>query len=361
MVAKYGVYSFELEPGDYLIKASYYQNSTLIYSASETVKIKGEGSYVLDLLLLPVYSEELMDTSELKETSGSPAADNSSDTVQKNNNSGTVNNIDADSPNDNNASTVEIDSIETNGPASFTGYYPIAALMLFLLLAGGYRFRKQRSPDKNDPEHSKLRKVGRKTDMEIAGSEIRRQEKSQLQAEKAGYETEKNHMPVSEPGSSIKLSTNAEPKTGQELPIELAEIQLSEKSDLEVRKEKEGEDKGNTEGQLIPEPEDTGLRGEIEKGKETSSEEPSRLPETTQVSEPETPVKKNLPLPADLQEIMDIIRGQGGRITQKDLRSKLKYSEGKVSLMLADLERRELIEKFKRGRGNVVILRDLEK
>jgi uncharacterized membrane protein len=67
---------------------------------------------------------------------------------------------------------------------------------------------------------------------------------------------------------------------------------------------------------------------------------------------------KKLPLPADLQEVMDIIRGQGGRITQKDLRSKLKYSEGKVSLMLADLERRELVEKFKRGRGNVVIIRD---
>jgi uncharacterized membrane protein len=29
--------------------------------------------------------------------------------------------------------------------------------------------------------------------------------------------------------------------------------------------------------------------------------------------------------------------------------------------MLADLERRELIEKFKRGRGNVIIIRDEEK
>ena len=74
-----------------------------------------------------------------------------------------------------------------------------------------------------------------------------------------------------------------------------------------------------------------------------------------------TPVsRKKFPLPTDLQEVMDIIRGQGGRITQKDLRSKLRYSEGKVSLMLADLERRELIEKFKRGRGNVVILKEEE-
>ena len=62
------------------------------------------------------------------------------------------------------------------------------------------------------------------------------------------------------------------------------------------------------------------------------------------------------PIPADLQEILDIIRSQGGRMTQKDLRSKLKYSEGKVSLMLFDLEKRGMIQKFKRGRGNVILL-----
>jgi uncharacterized membrane protein len=95
-----------------------------------------------------------------------------------------------------------------------------------------------------------------------------------------------------------------------------------------------------------------------------SLEEPEDNPKietpAPKIEAPSSPRKK-FPLPADLQEIMDIIRGQGGRITQKDLRSKLKYSEGKVSLMLADLERRELIEKFKRGRGNVVILRDEER
>ncbi|RPJ75986.1 MAG: MarR family transcriptional regulator, partial [Alphaproteobacteria bacterium] len=39
----------------------------------------------------------------------------------------------------------------------------------------------------------------------------------------------------------------------------------------------------------------------------------------------------------------------------------LKYSEGKVSLMIADLERRELVEKFKRGRGNIIIMKDEER
>lgn len=57
---------------------------------------------------------------------------------------------------------------------------------------------------------------------------------------------------------------------------------------------------------------------------------------------------------------MDIIRGQRGRITQKELCSRLKCSDAKVSLMLADLEKRGLIEKVKQGRGNVVTLRDEE-
>ena len=71
--------------------------------------------------------------------------------------------------------------------------------------------------------------------------------------------------------------------------------------------------------------------------------------------------KKKFPLPADLEEVMNIIRGHGGRFTQKNLRSRLKCSDGKISLMLADLERREIIEKFKQGRGNVVILKDEER
>lgn len=65
MVAKYGLYSFDLVPGDYNITASYYQNSSVTYTASETIQIKDQGKYVRDLLLLPVYSEELMGDSEV--------------------------------------------------------------------------------------------------------------------------------------------------------------------------------------------------------------------------------------------------------------------------------------------------------
>jgi len=68
--------------------------------------------------------------------------------------------------------------------------------------------------------------------------------------------------------------------------------------------------------------------------------------------------KTALPLPPELQEVINVIRANRGRIAQKDLRTKLKQTEVKVSLMLSDLEKRGLIEKFKSGRENIVILID---
>ncbi|APH38118.1 hypothetical protein BHR79_00555 [Methanohalophilus halophilus] len=68
--------------------------------------------------------------------------------------------------------------------------------------------------------------------------------------------------------------------------------------------------------------------------------------------------KKEEEVPADLKEILTIIKKAGGRITQKDLRQKLNCSEAKASLMIADLQRRGLIDKFKKGRGNILILKN---
>jgi len=65
-------------------------------------------------------------------------------------------------------------------------------------------------------------------------------------------------------------------------------------------------------------------------------------------------------LPDDLKEIIDIIRANGNRITQRELRKKSPYSESKVSLMLSDLEERGLVEKFKKGRGNIIRIPDEE-
>ena len=81
-----------------------------------------------------------------------------------------------------------------------------------------------------------------------------------------------------------------------------------------------------------------------------------QVTESAENSETEIAAQKKTPLPADLLEILDVIRGQKGRITQKDLRGKLDYSEVKVSLLLSELEKRGLIKKLKNGRENIVIL-----
>lgn len=56
-------------------------------------------------------------------------------------------------------------------------------------------------------------------------------------------------------------------------------------------------------------------------------------------------------------ELLAILKAHDGRMTQKELRDKLPHSEAKVSLMLAELEAKGKIEKIKRGRANVLLLR----
>jgi len=57
-VAKDGVYSFELGIGDYLIEAKYYENNELISKTAESVSVKEQGDYVVDLILFPNFAEE---------------------------------------------------------------------------------------------------------------------------------------------------------------------------------------------------------------------------------------------------------------------------------------------------------------
>jgi uncharacterized membrane protein len=60
---------------------------------------------------------------------------------------------------------------------------------------------------------------------------------------------------------------------------------------------------------------------------------------------------------AELDAITAYLRDQGGRTTQKDIRKQLGLSEAKVSLILAELEHHGVIEKIKKGRGNIVLLK----
>ncbi len=58
----------------------------------------------------------------------------------------------------------------------------------------------------------------------------------------------------------------------------------------------------------------------------------------------------------DLKKVIDIIKEEGGRTTQKDIRKKMPLSEAKISLLIAELEHTGKIKKIKKGRGNIIIL-----
>ncbi|MBS3139539.1 hypothetical protein J4479_00905 [Candidatus Woesearchaeota archaeon] len=62
--------------------------------------------------------------------------------------------------------------------------------------------------------------------------------------------------------------------------------------------------------------------------------------------------------PQYLEQALEIVRKHDGRIHQKTLRQELLHlSEAKVSLIVAELEHKGLIEKFKKGRGNIIVLK----
>ncbi len=248
MVCKYGTYSFELPEGNYKISASYYEDSSLIYYAEDFVNITDEGSYVLDLLLFPDYSQS------------------------------------ASSINGSSSSNQSISS--QNATAVQSNFIFIDTILITVLILLVLFFLLRHSTEKKTTLAGKRHQAGKQ--------------------EKAGEKV----ILIPEP---IQFTESPESiKTGSQ---ELEETDPEETVPTEM---------------IVAEPDNT-----------TSTTLEAIL---------------KGPMPADLQEIVDIIRAHGGRMTQKDLRSKLKYSEGKVSLMLFDLEKRGMIQKFKRGRGNVILL-----
>ena len=58
-----------------------------------------------------------------------------------------------------------------------------------------------------------------------------------------------------------------------------------------------------------------------------------------------------------LEQLIKIIKEEGGRTTQKEIRKQIPLSEAKISLMIAELEHKGIVEKIKKGRGNIIILK----
>ncbi|WP_410509611.1 MarR family transcriptional regulator [Methanosarcina hadiensis] len=235
IVAKNGTYSFDLMPGDYTITARYYRNNTLIYSEETTIKIEGEGSYVLDLLLYPVSENRKTETTAFRK-------------------------------NQNGINPPE----QTEASSSVTSYLPVAFLLL-ILFAGSYKLSSRHKFIKE--------KRSQKKEYKISGILENILCKITYSGTKPEFKSSKREFfasdPIIEPGDISYNSTDA---------------------------------------------------------------------------------LKKQPLSTELSEILDIIRGNKGRITQKELRGRLKYSEVKVSLLLSELEKREMIKKFKNGRENIIVL-----
>ncbi len=64
--------------------------------------------------------------------------------------------------------------------------------------------------------------------------------------------------------------------------------------------------------------------------------------------------------PGYLDKTIKTIKEHDGRLTQKELRREMLYlSEAKISLILTELEHKGMIERVKKGRGKVVILKEL--
>lgn len=62
--------------------------------------------------------------------------------------------------------------------------------------------------------------------------------------------------------------------------------------------------------------------------------------------------------PGYIEKALEIMKKHDGRITQKELRKEMLYlSEAKISLILTELEHKGKIEKIKKGRGNVIVLK----
>ncbi|MBL7100618.1 MAG: hypothetical protein ISS23_01545 [Nanoarchaeota archaeon] len=58
---------------------------------------------------------------------------------------------------------------------------------------------------------------------------------------------------------------------------------------------------------------------------------------------------------------LEFIKKQGGRTTQREIRKHFPLSEAKISLIITELEHKGKIEKIKKGRTNIIILKNKSK
>jgi len=282
-VATDAKYSFNLTPGTYKITANYLEENTVIYKTEENVTISDDGEYVHDLLLFPIYQEDLLNQEDFE-------------------------NVD-----------LNIEEEETQSQASSQNTVLIFALLaLCILLLAGYLVKKE----KRTPPEKAADSPGETQTINAPEPDISEPENFTTGAKMSGY------ADTGEAGLIEEVpNINYEPYAPH--------IVEEDMSDTETPVQ---------QGMKLPDDSKISVNSLSE---EISDSLSSIGPENPEAS-----------LPDDLKEMMNLIRANGNRITQRELRKKSPYSESKVSLMLSDLEERGLIEKFKRGRGNIIRIPD---
>jgi uncharacterized membrane protein len=327
IVAKNGTYSVELPSGNYIITARYYQNGVLTYYTEESLKIEENGSFIHDFVLFPVNSENLNESEKKSITKTSIDNINNSSgvsTTKQSFESVTEKSKAVELPVISNLVTnLQTPTTKSSRLYSSIGYLLIVITSFFLLIGTSIFLRKYKQIEK---PYFKKRKNGymARFFFEVV-----------------------NKLKVMPKGSAKDIDPEMRPelKVNNEDAVSVTEVEPK----IQKRNMPNIEDYPARETELA--------KSIIEEEKRISFlEEPAHNSEIDNLV-----LEKKLLLPSDLQEIIDIIKNQGGLIAQKDLRSKLNYSEVKTSVMLTDLEKRKRIKKIKRGRENFIVLKDLKR
>ena len=309
VIATNSGYSFNLTPGTYAINASYLEGNKIVYTAQDVVVISREGNYVHDLLLfLPSIStnQELLNQDVL------------------------------DGPN------LDYEKAEPLSQPSYQYTVIVSFLALTVLLLGIYFLKKRH--EKPIAVHFSER--DRKPYLLEPENPI----KDAVFSEEAETDSAEKVIKTSELGSE-QFNGKSE-----EIPDTDKSLQQTSKSTEKIQNLSE-----SSFHEKVPNKVSSQAK---EHSKLNISEDLKDLLEVFHEKElnkssSETKEHSKLNLPEDLKDLLELIRASGNRITQRELRKKSPYSESKVSLMLSDLEERGLIEKFKKGRGNIIRIPDM--
>ncbi len=93
---------------------------------------------------------------------------------------------------------------------------------------------------------------------------------------------------------------------------------------------------------------------ELKENKFESVEKKEIEKETTDTDAIKKELKEEMKEDKELKKLIAILK-EHKRVTQKEIRAEIPLSEAKISLMITELEHKGIVEKIKKGRGNILI------